>query len=280
MKHKQLSYPAQPMASTAGITIVDALVAMLIALIVGAAISSVFLTQNRTYLGQQKLAQAQQNLRAALDIMARDIRMAGYDPTASGLFGISDVSFLAVNGTANPNGYSSITLSYDWDEDGILDANETITYSVYDSGNDGRLDLAREVGNGGRQLLAEDIDGFALAFAFDDDLDGALDTQGGGTIWAIDSDNNGELDTNLDTDGDGDVDINDNPAGIALPAGATVPLQSIRAVRIWLLADAITPGANVTGATVFVVGDNRLNPSRNHTYRLLSTVIRCRNLGL
>jgi len=266
--------------SQGGFTIVDALVAMVIALIIGAAISSVFLSQNRIYVGQQKIAYAQQNLRAAIDIMARDIRMAGYDPRGTGLFGISDISFRDLDNNPEVNGSSSITLSYDWDEDGSLDSNETISYSIYDSNGDGKLDLAREVGSGGRQLLAEGIKAFALAYAFDNDGDGILDTDNNATIWAIDSDNDGTLDINLDTNRDGRIDSTDDPNGIDIPGGVNVPLQRIRAVRIWLLADVITPGANVTGGTVYVVGDTHLNPQPGHAYRLLDTVIRCRNLGL
>ena len=265
--------------SSEGLTLVELLVGMAIALVVAGAISGVFLAQNRIYVPEQRAVAAQQSLRAALDIMARDIRMAGYDPMGTGQFGISDISFLAVNGTKEVDGYSSITLSYDWDEDGIKDSDETITYSVYDSGNDGRLDLAREVGGGGRQLLAEDIAGFALAFAIDNDRDGELDQQNGGTIWAIDSDNDGLIDTNIDTNGDGLVTTADNATGTALPGGATVPLSAIRGVRIWVLKDVASGGVNATNP-VYVVGDTRITAQAGHIYRLFSTMIRCRNLGL
>lgn len=265
--------------SSEGLTLVELLVGMAIALVVAGAISGVFIAQNRIYVPEQRAVAAQQSLRAALDIMARDIRMAGYDPMGTGQFGISDISFLAVNGTKEVDGYSSITLSYDWDEDGIKDSDETITYSVYDSGNDGRLDLAREVGGGGRQLLAEDIAGFALAFAIDNDRDGELDQQNGGTIWAIDSDNDGLIDTNIDTNGDGLVTTADNATGTALPGGATVPLSAIRGVRIWVLKDVASGGVNATNP-VYVVGDTRITAQAGHIYRLFSTMIRCRNLGL
>ncbi len=63
---------------TDGFTIVELLVAMSISLIVMAAIFSTFKSQQDSYVVQSQVSVAQQNLRAALFMITRDIQMAGY----------------------------------------------------------------------------------------------------------------------------------------------------------------------------------------------------------
>jgi prepilin-type N-terminal cleavage/methylation domain-containing protein len=69
-----------------GFTLIELLVAMALGLLVLGAVISVFVSQNRTNAAQQEVAYAQQNVRAAMDLMARDIRGAGYNPTNAGSF--------------------------------------------------------------------------------------------------------------------------------------------------------------------------------------------------
>ncbi len=68
-----------------GLTLVELLIALVIGLLVLTAVLNIFVSQNRTNAVQQEVAYAQQNVRAAMDLMAREIRSAGYDPTDSGL---------------------------------------------------------------------------------------------------------------------------------------------------------------------------------------------------
>ena len=63
-----------------GFTMVELLITMLISGVIMAAIYSAYTAQQRTYLAQQQVAGMQQNIRAGLDIMVRELRMAGYDP--------------------------------------------------------------------------------------------------------------------------------------------------------------------------------------------------------
>jgi len=63
-----------------GFTIVELIVAMAVSLLVIGAIGSTFLSQNKSYLAQEEVAAMQQNLRAAMFYMQREIRMAGCNP--------------------------------------------------------------------------------------------------------------------------------------------------------------------------------------------------------
>jgi type IV pilus assembly protein PilW len=111
---------------------------------------------------QEQIAGMQQSLRAAMDLMEREIRMAGFDPyrnSGAGIIapGVNDISFAFV---ADDD-------SYDNDGDGDTDESgelKTIRYSLYDSGSDGDSDLGRKVGAGNNKPVAENID--ALNFVY------------------------------------------------------------------------------------------------------------------
>ena len=133
-----------------GFSLIELLIAMAIVGIVMAAVYSTYYSQQRSYVIQEQVAAMQQNLRAGLGLMEREIRMTGYDPTGAANAGI--VSMAA----------NSIHLTSDLDGDGdTLDTNEDVIYSLNASGN-----LGRDTG-GGLQPVAENID--ALDFVY---LDG------------------------------------------------------------------------------------------------------------
>ena len=72
-----------------GFTLIELMVAMVVASIVMAAIYSVYRSQTQAHRTQQIVVQMQQNMRAALYLLEREIRMAGYsvtDPPASAGF--------------------------------------------------------------------------------------------------------------------------------------------------------------------------------------------------
>jgi prepilin-type N-terminal cleavage/methylation domain-containing protein len=71
-----------------GFSLIELLVAMAIMSVVSVAIYGVFSVSSRTYTTQGVAADVQQSVRAAMEVMLQDIRMAGLDPTASGNFGI------------------------------------------------------------------------------------------------------------------------------------------------------------------------------------------------
>jgi type IV pilus assembly protein PilW len=149
------------MRSNQGFTLVELLVTLLVSGVVLAGISSTFYSQHTSYLNQEQMVSMQQNLRAAMYIMEREIRMAGHDPN-----GDSGAGVVAAHST-------SIRIAQDLTNDagtGIPDADvgdpgEDITYSLQDADGDGDTDLVRNDHNGaGVQMIAEDID--ALNFVY------------------------------------------------------------------------------------------------------------------
>src|ERR671925_2289505 len=63
-----------------GFTLVEVLVSMAIGMVVIAAVTNTFIMQSKFYNAQEQVNEMQQNARAAIDTMSREIKMAGYDP--------------------------------------------------------------------------------------------------------------------------------------------------------------------------------------------------------
>lgn len=269
--------------SKEGITLIELMVAMAVAGIVLMAIYSTYSTQSSINRTQTVVLNMQQNIRGGLYLMEREIRMAGYDRDDTGNFGITDIRFYDINNSLSSNGNSTITFTADLNDNGIIDSNETYSFFIYDypvSSPDGILDLGREVGSGGRQIIAESIQALFLAYAYDNDGDGRLDTSANGKIiWAFDSDNNNILDRILDTNDDGEIDIDDNTAGTSI-GGSGITIDKIKAVKVWLLARTKTAMLKYTDSNTYVVGNRRITPNDNFRRELLVTTIKCRNLGL
>jgi len=284
--HKRIkTVPVFSYNRSKGFTLIEILLAIAISSVVMLALYQTFNLQQKTYIVQDDVASMQQSLRTAMLFLSSDIRMAGYDPLVSGNFAILNI--------APKNQNSSIQFQIDLNENGMVDGNETLQYSVADlpiSKPDGSLDLARNNG-GGRQLLSENIYKFGLAFAFDNDIDGELDTYTAGStqqiIWAVDSDEDNFLDTRLDTNSDGTIDIHDSPGlngingintGVML--GSIVSVNKIRAVRVWLLVETDRIDLNFNGTTTYVIGQYIVTLDNNKKRRLLTATIKCRNPGL
>lgn len=108
-----------------GFTLIELLVSMGIAAVVLAAISNTFISQNKFYNAQELVNEMQQNARAAIDLITREVKMAGYDPTG--------LAITANNGI--PYSASELQILADLTGNQALTENdEDITYT-YDSAN-------------------------------------------------------------------------------------------------------------------------------------------------
>jgi len=155
MKHKQKRISLR--RSNQGFTMIELLVAMVVALLALGAIYSTFLNQQKSYVVQQETAAMHQSIRAAMFYMQREIRMAGCDPTENASAGIVTADATSINFTEDVRG--DVVGS---NSDGVTDdPNENITYAL--SANN----LVRNTG-GGNQMVAQNID--ALDFVY---LDGS-----------------------------------------------------------------------------------------------------------
>lgn len=155
--------------NTKGFTIVELLVAMSISSVVMAGIYSAYYSQQKTQVVQEQMADLQQNLRAAMYYMEREIRMAGCDPTGEASAGIVTADDTSIAFTEDIRGDA---MGSDPDGD-VTDANETITYALVGT------DLQR---NG--VVMAQNID--AIDFVYLDGDGSRLDDGSGSVVASID----------------------------------------------------------------------------------------------
>lgn len=277
-----------------GLTIIELMVVLLLAAAITAAIYKTFPAHQKAIISQEQVTEMQQQLRAAMTIMQREIRMAGYNPLRTAACGswiltakANEMKFaLDITGGENDgidndaDGYVDEAGENIYPDGDCADTNETITYSLYTNPR-GVPTLGRKASVSGlTQTIAENIEAVGFAYAFDADGDGQLDRDPGGNaiIWAIDADADGQLCRNLDTNHDGEVDENDDPAGQAL--NPPVAIDKIRAVKIWLLARSEQPDMNFTNSGTHAVANQRVTVNDGHRRRLSATIVHCRNMGL
>jgi type IV pilus assembly protein PilW len=285
---------------TDGFTLIELMIAIAIAAILVSAIYVSVISQQKTQFTQQMVVDIQQNARAALFLLQREIRMAGFDPTwddgnddglddkrrsdsiDNNCDGIDEVVDVLENtdlaGITQADA-SEIEIRLDRDSNGdFCGSNELIAFGFpgRSDGNgdgvadDGAAQLKRGFkGNSLNQPVAENIQAVAFAYAFDWDgtgtnADGKLDTIGGNIIWAYDSNGNGDLDMALDTNNDGVINAADdtNRDGFLndSPISDPAPLNAIRAVRLWLLARSRAPIRDYADTDTYIVGNKILIP--------------------
>lgn len=95
------------MKNQKGITLIEILLSLVIASIVIAGVYQIFINQAKNYEIQDQVAEAQNSVRAGMEIMLADLRMAGYDKEGGG----SNVS------VTTPVSGSSTSIRVSWERD-------------------------------------------------------------------------------------------------------------------------------------------------------------------
>jgi type IV pilus assembly protein PilW len=141
------SFVSTRTATTRGFTLIEILIAMAIGAVVMAAIVDTFITQRKSYDLQEQISEMIQSARISMDMMSRDVRMAGYNPTGASFDAIPyEATKLEVRADRNGDG----------DPD---DPGETIAY-FYDAAT---RQIIREA-SGSQQPLADNITDFTFQY--------------------------------------------------------------------------------------------------------------------
>jgi prepilin-type N-terminal cleavage/methylation domain-containing protein len=120
-----------------GLTLVELMIVLVLSLLLMAAVYLSFQAQSKSSNEQNQVMATQQDLRAAIDIVERDIINTGCDPLFKNtpintIFGINGP--LASTTTLTSSTTGTITISFDANGNGALDAaTEQVTY-VYNAG--------------------------------------------------------------------------------------------------------------------------------------------------
>lgn len=172
-----------------GFTLVELIVVIGIFSVVMAAIYSVFVRSNRVYISQEEVVAAQQEARSALEILGREIRMAGLIAADNQPGGLDLITGAAYAG--NPDsaieiatvdvGNKTTTLAFksDLDDDGNTDAVRYVYYHSDHATASRQNTLYRETltwsggvwanpGGVGEQLFLENIQNLTLTYQMAD----------------------------------------------------------------------------------------------------------------
>lgn len=224
-----------------GFTLIEIMIALLISSVILGSVFMTYSSQQKSYVVNDRLTEVQQNLRAAMIIMAKDIREAGCDPTGNANAGI----LLATKGrfqfTKDIAGHTINASQGDGDLD---DSNEDISLGFSPTNdtngdgiaNAGAANLGRDIG-GGYQPIAENIQAIEFNYILDD--------------------------------------------GTSTNTPNSSQLNDIRAVQISILARASALEQNFSSPLTYTTASGAVwGPfTDNYRRRFVSTTIQCRNLG-
>lgn len=152
---------------TKGLTLIELMIVLVLSLLLMAAVYMTYQTQHATSTIQHEVSAVQQDLSAVLDIMAKDIRNAGCDPTLQTTAGIMP----------DETGPTSLSITMDLNEDGdTSDTNpdEQVIFTFNGSG------ILRNGGGVVRELV-QNVTTFGLTY-YDEDNVVIPPTGGGGAF--------------------------------------------------------------------------------------------------
>lgn len=248
-----------------GFTLIELLITMLISGIVMASIYSAFQSQQNSYTAQDQVAEMQQNLRTGLDLMIREIRMAGYDPEGTAYPEPND----PVVGVVTVATRGRFSFTQDFNEDGeidITDLNEDVSFGFSGVTFDGESGT-ETAGDG----IVDDLNGDGV----NNDV-GQLGRDTGGGYKAI-AENIQAVEFYYTLE---DGTQTTDPSTVA-------QLDEIRSVQISILARAgkidqeFTNSKKYLAASGNVLWDGSVaGQEDNYRRRLFMKTVQCRNMGL
>jgi type IV pilus assembly protein PilW len=163
------------MCNKRGITLLELLVALVISGIVIGGIYRLFIAQTRAYTVQDQVVEVQRNVRCVMEILLRDLRMAGFDDDNPGS------TITIANPVVYPPSDNSITVSYEYYERSLSQYEKhTVTYNL-NAPNLIRQLTVNDVAQPPETVL-ENVDSLNFAYGVDQNRDGIMDDQNGDSM--------------------------------------------------------------------------------------------------
>ena len=143
-----------------GLTLIELLVGLVICAMVVAGIYRLFVSQSRAYTVQEQVVEVQQNIRSAMEVMLRDLRMTAFDDDRTPLVNVVQPALVP--------GDQSITVRYE-----LNNAPYEVRYWL-----DGAMNLWRtettSAGSNAEEIL-ENVEALNFTYGVDENEDGAMD---------------------------------------------------------------------------------------------------------
>jgi type IV pilus assembly protein PilW len=155
-----------------GLTLLELLVALVIFALAIAGIYRIFVFQSRAYTVQDQVVEVQQGTRSAMEILLRDLRMAGYDnDSPSSKVTVLNPIMVGDGSKANP-----IIVEFEYDDT----TRHTIAYWIEGAPLVLKRQLTRTKDDGSSTIetsdLLENVEGFVLSYGIDTNDDGAVES--------------------------------------------------------------------------------------------------------
>jgi type IV pilus assembly protein PilW len=152
-----------------GVTLIELLVALVICGMVVAGIYQVFIAQGKAYTVQEQVTEVQQSVRSAMEILLRDLRMAGYDND-------SLLSTITITSPVADLSDNAITLNYEY-YDKALAQYQKHTVVYWRDGGSSRLirQLTVDDDASPQETLLENVENLNFTYGVDVNEDDALD---------------------------------------------------------------------------------------------------------
>jgi prepilin-type N-terminal cleavage/methylation domain-containing protein len=153
-----------------GITLIELLVVLVICTILIGGIYRLFISQSRAYTVQDRVVEVQQNTRAAMEILLRDLRMTGFDNDRTTAVIVPEPPLVPED--------HAFTVMYEQN-----DALRQVRYWV-DGG--ARL-LRQETTNGvsNTEALLENVNALNFSYGTDENEDGIMDDRDGDEMLSL-----------------------------------------------------------------------------------------------
>ncbi len=201
-----------------GMTLIELLVGLVISAIIVAGVYRVFVAQTRAYTVQEQVVEVQQNIRGAMELMLRDIRMAGYK---------SNINPVTLTTSIFPGDTTTVrtdAIRVEYQRAGNVN---TVVYFI-NATDASNLKLTRQLYINGalsvEDVVLEEVNTLNFTYGVD------------GTV-GIEISQNGAMD---DRNGDGTFDDNDWVSAATVNGGSL----NIIAIRVALAAAPSNPGDN------------------------------------
>ena len=152
-----------------GVTLIELLVALVICAMVAAGIYQVFISQSKSYTVQDQVTEVQQSVRSAMEILLRDLRMAGYDSD-------NILSTITITNPIASLSDDAITVNYEY-YDKTLAAYQKHTVVYWRDGGSSSLIRQLTVNDVAtpQETLLENVENLNFTYGVDVNEDGALE---------------------------------------------------------------------------------------------------------
>jgi len=153
-----------------GVTLIELLVALVICGMVAAGIYQVFIAQGKAYAVQDQVTEVQQSVRSAMEILLRDLRMAGYDSDSL----LSTITITSPVANLSDN---AITVNYEY-YDKTLAQYQKHTVGYWRDGGSSTLIRQLTVNDvaSPQETLLDNVENLNFTYGVDVNEDGALDS--------------------------------------------------------------------------------------------------------